>query len=142
MKDRFIKLYFKIAKELADMSYDPHTKVGCVLVKDSQIIGEGYNGRATGEDNTCKDTNGKTLPEVIHGEMNVIARAARKGISTDNSTLFTTHSPCFNCAKLIYLSGIKEVYYLYKHKDEDAIEYLKKHGVKIYHIVLEDLDGE
>ena len=140
MKDRFIRLYFNIARELADMSYDPNTKVGCVLVKGDKIIGEGYNGRATGEDNQCKDENGNTLPEVIHGEMNVIARAARKGISTDDGILFSTHSPCFTCAKLIYLSGIKEVYYLNIYKDHAAIEYLKKHGVKLYHIIMEDLN--
>lgn len=122
-----------MAKEMAEMSYDPDTQVGCVLVKDSQIISQGWNGTSAGEDNTCKDSNGHTLDNVIHAEMNCLCRCTKKGISTEGSSLFITHSPCFNCAKMIYLSGVKEVYFINKWKDEKPIEYLKSHGIKIFY---------
>lgn len=135
IKERHRQLYFNMAKEMAEMSYDPDTQVGCILVKDAQIISQGWNGTSADEDNSCKDSEGHTLDNVIHAEMNCLCRCTKKGISTEGSSLFITHSPCFNCAKMIYLSGVKEVYFIHKWKDTKPIEYLKSHGIKIFHQV-------
>jgi dCMP deaminase len=132
IKERHRELYFNIAKDLAEMSYDPDTQVGCVLVKDSQVISQGWNGTSDIDDNQCKDSTGHTLDTVIHAEMNCICRCTKKGISTEGAAMFLTHSPCFNCAKMIYLAGIKEVYYINEWKDSKPLEYLKKHGIKLY----------
>jgi len=66
-----------------------------------------------------------------HAEQNAIAAAVRRGISTLNSQIHITCSPCKECAKLIANVGIKRVVYLDDYKDPSGIEYLKKHGVEV-----------
>lgn len=76
-------------------------------------------------------TNLKTRPYVLHAEQNVIAYAARNGISTDGATLYITHSPCKECAKLIAQSGIKEVVYSKEYRDTDGIDFLRDSNVNV-----------
>lgn len=133
IKERFQKFYFTVAEELAQLSYDPDRKVGAVIVKNNQILSEGYNGTFAGDDNNCKDLNGHTKPDVIHAECNAIMKCTKKGISTDGASIFITCSPCWDCSKLILLAGIKEVYYIEEYsKGKEAIEYLKNHNIKIF----------
>lgn len=131
MKDKFLHLYMDIATRVSQMSYDTKYKVGCVIVKDGNIIGFGWNGTPPGDPNECKDENGITKDEVIHAEMNAIAKAARAGISTSDADLFCTVSPCFTCAKLILQSGIKTVYYKIEYRMPQAIRFLIDHGIKV-----------
>ena len=73
----------------------------------------------------------KTKPEVLHAETNAIAKLARSTESGLNATMFITHSPCLDCAKLIYQSGINAVYYRDAYRNEDGISFLKQSGVKV-----------
>ena len=73
----------------------------------------------------------KTKPEVLHAESNAIAKLAKSTESGLNATLFVTHSPCLDCAKLIYQSGINTVYYRNAYRSEDGIQFLKKSGVTV-----------
>jgi dCMP deaminase len=73
----------------------------------------------------------KTKPEVLHSEANAISKIARSTESSDGATLFCTHAPCLNCAKMIYQSGINSVYYRNAYRDTLGIEFLQKSGVKI-----------
>ena len=68
----------------------------------------------------------------LHGEMNAILFAGRHGISLEGSTIYTIYSPCIHCAKSIYASGIKKVYYkdLY-HRDMSGIRFLRDKNVEI-----------
>ena len=111
----------RIAEAVAQLSHDPDTKVGCVLVKDNYIISTGYNGTPRGTDNTTKDINGKTLPTVIHAEMNALITAARSTISTVDAEAYTTLFPCLNCSIHLYQAGITKVYY--KDTKENSIKY-------------------
>ncbi|KUK27819.1 MAG: Deoxycytidylate deaminase, partial [Thermococcus sp. 40_45] len=47
----------------------------------------------------------------VHAEQNVIAMAARKGISLEGATLYVTHFPCDTCFKLLINAGIREIIY-------------------------------
>ena len=67
-----------------------------------------------------------TKKETLHAESNAILKAAKSGVSTDNSTLYITLSPCIDCAKLILQSGIKRVVYFEEYKDVSGIEFLSK----------------
>lgn len=107
------------ALRYAQLSTAKRAQVGAVIVKDGRILSIGYNGMPSGWDNQCEytvddamgyDTH-KTKPEVIHAESNAITKVARSSESTEGSTLYTTMLPCLDCAKLIYQSGIREVYY-------------------------------
>ena len=60
----------------------------------------------------------KTKPEVLHAESNAIAKLAKSTNSGLGATLFVTHSPCIECAKLIYQSGISSVYYNKNYRDK------------------------
>ena len=82
-----------------------------------------------------KDTAGfvksVTKPEVLHAETNAIAKLAKSTESGANATMFITHSPCLDCAKLIFQSGISSVFYRESYRSEDGIQFLTKSGVKV-----------
>ncbi len=73
----------------------------------------------------------RTKPEVLHAEANAIAKVARSSESAEGSTLFITHSPCIECAKLIYQSGIDKVYYRNYYRSNAGIEFLKQAGITV-----------
>ena len=72
-----------------------------------------------------------TKPEVLHAETNALAKLAKSTESGDGATLFVTHSPCLDCAKLIYQSGINSVFYRNSYRNSDGIEFLTKSGVTV-----------
>ena len=73
----------------------------------------------------------KTKPEVLHAESNAIAKLARSTNSGLGADLFVTHSPCLDCAKLIYQSGISRVWFGSHYRDDAGIDFLKKSGVEV-----------
>jgi dCMP deaminase len=75
-----------------------------------------------------------TKPEVLHAETNAIAKLAKSTESGSGATLFVTHAPCLDCAKLVYQSGINSVYYRNTYRSEDGLQFLEKAGVKVERI--------
>ena len=73
----------------------------------------------------------KTKPEVLHAESNAIAKLAKSHNSGVGATMFITHAPCLDCAKLIYQSGIGSVLYRNSYRDTGGVEFLEKSGVKV-----------
>jgi dCMP deaminase len=71
----------------------------------------------------------KTKPEVLHAETNAIAKLAKSTESGLGASMFITHAPCMDCAKLVYQSGINNVYYRNSYRDESGIQFLQKAGV-------------
>ncbi len=148
------------------LCYAKRSKVGCVIVRDHNILAYGYNGTPHGFENVCEETiikkmkieeasvmadlsfkqsamtvaiAGKiedaelvTKPEVIHAEINAIAKAARQGISVKDATMYVSISPCIECAKLIIQSGIKKVIYKEEYRDKSGYDLLIKANVEIY----------
>ena len=109
-----------VAERFAQLSSATRLQVGAIVVKDDRIISIGYNGMPTGWDNCCEDVVRedevgfqvtKTKAEVLHAETNAIAKLAKSGESGLGATMFVTHAPCIDCAKLVYQSGIATVYY-------------------------------
>jgi len=131
LKPKFEKMYMEIAETVSKMSYAKRLQVGAIVVKDNRIISIGYNGTPSGWDNNCEDENNKTKPEVIHAEANSIMKLASSNESGKGSVMFLTHAPCIDCAKLIYGSGITQVYYKHKYRDQSGVEFLKKCNVII-----------
>ena len=139
LNSKHIHAHMKSAFNYADCSTAEKLKVGCVLVKDDRIISIGYNGMPPGWSNTCETLSffnefGKQLPtqvlvtkpEVLHAEENAITKLARSTESGEGATAFITHAPCLSCAKLLYSSGIIEVYYVHAYKDTAGIYFLKQ----------------
>ena len=130
MKAKWIDAYMDTAERFAQLSSAERLKVGAVVVKDNRIISIGYNGMPAGWDNTCEE-EGKTKDEVIHAEANAIIKLARDGERGNGSSLFCTHAPCIECAKLIAGAGIKEVYYREQYRKDTGKMFLTNSGVKV-----------
>jgi len=127
-----------MATQLAQLSHATRAKVGCLVVKDTHIIAEGYNGTPTGFDNKCEiitvDERTITKPEVLHAESNALAKLAKSTNSSLGATLYVTLSPCLECSKLILQSGISRVVYKKAYSNIDPLEFLKKGGVEVVHL--------
>jgi dCMP deaminase len=123
------------AHRAAQLSHARRLNVGAVIVKDDTVISYGYNGMPAGWDNNCEhilqDGTLKTNPEVLHAESNAIAKLARSTNSGLGADMFVTHSPCLGCAKLIYQSGIRRVFYAEDYRDDSGIQFLYKSGLTI-----------
>ena len=158
MKQKFRDAYMKVAETFAALSSARRLHVGAIVVKEDRIVSIGYNGMPSGWDNNCEDTvfvlheevmgtdmnslgytqtdNGnwvklKTKPEVLHAETNAIAKLAKSTESGMGATMFITHAPCLDCAKLIYQSGINHVLYRNSYRNDDGINFLAKAGVLV-----------
>jgi dCMP deaminase len=158
MKQRMIDAYMRAAEVFAGLSHARRLHVGAIVVKDDRIISIGYNGMPAGWDNDCENTvfvpgeealgtdmvalgytqtdkgnwtKLKTKPEVLHAETNAIAKLAKSNESGLGATMFITHAPCLDCAKLIYQSGISSVLYRDSYRSTEGVEFLNKSGVKV-----------
>lgn len=142
MKDKFKRAYMQTAENFAELSSAKRLHVGAIVVKDDRIISIGYNGMPSGWSNVCEDVTEdgtlKTKPEVLHAETNAIAKLARSNESGLDSTMFVTHAPCLDCAKLIYQSGITTVYYKNNYRDIAGIKFLEQSGIQV--VQLHDQD--
>ena len=142
MKQKHIESYMKTAEVFAECSTAKRLHVGAIIVKDERIISIGYNGTPSGWDNNCEDIKVNndgdyvtvTKPEVLHAETNAIAKLAKFNGSGSGSVLFVTHSPCLDCSKLVFQSGISTVYYRNSYRDNAGVDFLNRAGVKVEQI--------
>jgi len=131
VKQKFIDAYMDVAERFAQLSSAKRLKVGAIVVKDDRIISIGYNGMPSGWDNCCEDENNKSKPEVLHAEANALMKLAGSHESGKDATLFCTHLPCIDCAKLIYQSGITTVYYKNDYRSTQGVEFLQKSNIEV-----------
>ena len=127
--------FLNIAQAVSLRSHDAQTKVGIVIVDENKrILATGYNGFPPGlEDNNLPNLRPDKYPFMVHGEINAIA-ACRQDLRS--STLYSTHSPCRDCAKAIITAGVKKVVYLnsYVNDDHDFVEkFLMSCGLAVVH---------
>ena len=130
-KNKLDKTYLEIAKVWSKMSYCKRKQVGCIIVKDKTIISDGYNGTPSGFENKCECKKGLTKDIVLHAEANALTKLAKSNNSSKGATLYTTLSPCLNCAKLILQSGITRLVFIKEHSDITGLNMLQKAGVLI-----------
>ena len=123
-----------MAELTASLSYATRLQVGALIVKGNRVIGTGYNGMPTDWENEC-EINGITKSEVLHAETNAIAKVAQSTESSEGSTMFCTHAPCVDCAKLIYQSGIATLYFKHEYRDDAGLKFLKLSGVNVHNHV-------
>jgi dCMP deaminase len=156
-EQKYNDLYMGIAEKISQMSYAKRLQVGCVIVKDDNIISFGWNGMPSGWNNECEtkvyfiepelensyvfpheDEVSKyrlvTKPEVLHAESNAIAKLSKSKESSESATLYCTHAPCIECSKLIFQSGIKKVFYREAYRSSEGTNFLEKSGVKVVKI--------
>ena len=153
MKPKFLNAHMKAAEVYSQLSSARRLQVGCVVVKDNTIIGIGYNGMPSGWDNDCEkrsytnidpkwqylDEDGSTYslvtrPEVLHAESNALAKIARSTNSSEGASVFVTHAPCLDCAKMMYQAGINSVYYRNSYRDTSGVDFLKECNIEVKQI--------
>jgi dCMP deaminase len=142
MHNKYDVAYLKMALEWAKLSYCKRKQVGALIVKDRTIISDGYNGTPSGFENCCEDENNKTKWYVLHAEANAILKISRSTQSCEGATLYLTLSPCKECSKLIFQSGIKRVVYIQDYPDNEGLVFLKDAGVEILKISQEELEND
>ena len=134
------KTYFmNIAKEVSTRSTCDRKYVGAVIVRDKTILSTGYNGSIKGLSH-C-DSAGHEMVDghcvrTTHAEANAIVQAAKNGVKINESEIYVTASPCYNCFKLIANAGIKIILYQELYRDDRIINRAKEVGIKL--IGLED----
>ncbi len=126
--------YLEMARIWAKNSYCQRRQVGALVVKDSMIISDGYNGTPSGFENICEDENNVTKPYVLHAEANAITKLARSSNNSDGATIYITASPCIECAKLIIQAGIKRVVYAEKYRLTDGVDLLKRAHIETIYL--------
>lgn len=104
--------FMLLAREVADWSKDPSTKVGCILVRDKKVISTGYNGFPK---NISDDLNRLVDREqkyelTVHAEVNAVTTAALHGVSTEGATAYVTFNPCSRCSAVLINAGITAIY--------------------------------
>lgn len=143
--------YMRIAESRALRSKANRTQVGAILVKNEQIISDGWNGmprdsadpvcetiidsydglNLLNDDGSLKLECLQTKPQVIHAEHNAVLKAARNGgMGTNGADLYVTISPCVNCAGMLAQAGIKRVFYRDSYRDKSGIDELESRGIK------------
>lgn len=128
-----------IAHEVATRSTCDRKHVGAVIVNQKTILSTGYNGSIRGLPH-CDDSGHEMLDghciRTTHAEANAIAQAAKNGVAVNQSEIYVTASPCYNCFKLIANAGIKKIYYAEFYREERILSHAKQAGIEL--VSLED----
>jgi dCMP deaminase len=136
-------------------------KVACLIVKDRRPLVVGINGTPPGalncDDHFCNapgigevgyaeyyDEHAKFSAEnEQHAEMNALSWCARKGISIEGATMYTTLTPCTPCAKAIVAAQINRFCYLELYdRDPRGAQYLTDHGVQLVKLYAKNIQTE
>ena len=134
------KRYLRMAIIWAENSYCERLKVGALIIKDNMIISDGYNGTPSGFENICEDENNVTKPYVLHAEANAITKVAASSNNSTGATIYVTNAPCIECSKLIIQAGIKRVVYSKEYRLTDGCDLLRRAGITVDHIPLDETD--
>lgn len=144
-KPSFDEIYMELADKLAARSHCVKAHVGAVLTKDTRIISLGYNGPPAGTHNCDQEWPGVGCPRdskgscslALHAEQNAILYAAKNNVSMQGSTLYVTLSPCIACARVIFTTGIRRVFYKDSYaafkglSSDEGVDFLKRFGVEV-----------
>jgi len=134
--------FLKIASVVAERSTCRRHHVGAVAVKDKHILATGYNGAPSGfpdclELGCLRDELGipsGTRQEVcrgIHAEQNVIIQATLHGVSLEGSTIYATHTPCNQCAKMLVNAKIKRYVSFGRYDDDSFKDLFREAGIEV-----------
>jgi len=145
MKPSFDEIYMELAEKLALRSHCVKAQVGAVLTKDTRIVSLGYNGPPAGTHNCdeefpvtgCPRDSKGSCSLALHAEQNAILYATKNNVSMENATLYVTLSPCIACARVIFTTGIRKVYFKDSYAkfkgllNDEGVDFLRRFGVEV-----------
>lgn len=121
-------------------SADVKVRVGAAILDHwHRVVGVGYNGRATGEPDE-RESLEHGQSGAIHAENNALLAANWNG---ENHTLYVTHAPCAQCARLIVNSRrVRRVLYAEHYEESARVEaglpsgpdILRAAGIEVTHV--------
>ena len=127
------EMLMEIARIVARRSTCNRAQVGAVVAQNGRIVSTGYAGAPSGlphcDPHICNVENPCT--RTVHAEAGAISYAARSGIRLEGATLYCTHCPCLDCAKLIINTGIKRVIYDQAYRKTEGLELLRTVGIVV-----------
>jgi dCMP deaminase len=144
-KPSFDEIYMDLAQKLALRSHCVKAQVGAVLTKDTRIVSLGYNGPPAGTHNCdeewpetgcARDSKG-SCSLALHAEQNAILYATKNNVSMQDATLYVTLSPCIACARVIFTTGIRRVFYMHSYAQfkgmpaDEGVDFLRRFGVEV-----------
>jgi len=126
-------MLMEIALIMARRSTCNRLQVGAVVAQAGRIVSTGYAGAPAGLPHCSSETCNVSTPctRTVHAEAGAISYAARAGISLEGSSLYCTHCPCLDCAKLIINTGIKRVLYDQAYRKTEGLELLQSAGIEV-----------
>lgn len=134
MRKTWNQYFIDLAEQVSTRSTCNRKNVGCVIVRDKNILATGYNGSLTRDDH-CDETNHLIVDShcirTIHAERNAIFQAAKNGICLQDSTAYVNVEPCWECFKSLVSSGVKVIYYKSDYPNTNNVyikEYLTKNN--------------
>jgi dCMP deaminase len=151
-------MFMEFAEAAARRSHAVRRKVGCVLVKDGEVLSTGLNGMPPKwPTEVCEDRvyfhpmdkhpagtliygepynryTLKTKPECRHAEVAALEKMWNSHNTTKGADCFVTTSPCKNCSIKLLTAGIKSVYYREQYTDTSGLDYLKANNVVVEQI--------
>ena len=144
-KPSFDDIYMELADNLSKKSHCVKMKVGAVITKDTRIVSLGYNGPPAGTHNCDEEWADTGCPRdskggcslAIHAECNAILYAAKNRVTLEDATLYVTLSPCLACARMIFATGIKKVFYMNSYAEykkiasDEGVDFLIKFGIDV-----------
>ncbi|ADE55462.1 CMP/dCMP deaminase zinc-binding protein [Coraliomargarita akajimensis DSM 45221] len=120
---------------MASRSSCERLHVGCVIVsggrQKNRIIAAGYNGFLPGSPHQSRVRDGHEQA-TVHAEQNAIADAARRGVSLEGATVYITHYPCINCAKILASAGVARIKYRNDYRNDPlVVELMAESSVQV-----------
>jgi len=114
-----------MAREISRLSPDEETKVGALMLSsDGRIIATSYNGFVRGaEDDKLPKKRPDKHKFIQHAERNMIYNCSYLGISTKDSTIICTLSPCLDCLRACYASGVKTIFFEELYQSFDNVDF-------------------
>ena len=129
------EVYFmNIAKEVGTRSTCNRKHVGAVIVRGKTILATGYNGSIRGLahcDEAGHEMDNTHCVRTIHAEANAMVQSARHGVRIEDSEIYITASPCYDCFKMIANVGIRKIYFGEFYRDERIMEHAKELNIEL-----------
>ena len=129
------EMYFmNIAKEVGTRSTCSRKHIGAVIVRGKTILATGYNGSIRGLahcDEAGHEMDNTHCVRTIHAEANAIVQSARHGVRIEDSEIYITASPCYDCFKMIANVGIRKIYFGEFYRDERILEHAKELNIEL-----------
>jgi dCMP deaminase len=130
---------------LSQQSPDWWRQIGAMVFRGPELLACGWNQHFPTEYETsvfgdprlnfdARDPEGMDAYVSLHAEEHVIAHCAKRGMSLEGTSMYINTFPCGRCARVVAMSGIKELFFREGSSFLKGFEILKGAGVRIVQV--------